>query len=78
MEMAEGKEGEWVQEVRISPDVNMVAMGGVGKIGIRIFGLKKCKIYQFAEIYEGITAPVVSIDWAKDSSLIMVNTVGNF
>jgi WD40 repeat protein len=40
----------WVQEIKISPDGNMIVLGGFGNFFIQTLGLKKFKIYEFSVI----------------------------
>lgn len=56
----------------------MIALGGFGNLIIQILGIYRKKIEEFDIIKEGLTAPLINLDWSENSSMLMVNTLGLF
>lgn len=69
---------QWIQELKISPDNQYVAYGGHGSVS-KVEILKVCggskPLQAFAVINPRFTSSLTHLDWSKDSTNIVVNSL---
>lgn len=70
------KKGEqWIEEIKFSPDTQMVAFGSHGGYSpVEVMLVKDNKLSKYAVIKVGFTSALLHLDWSSDSNFIVTNS----
>lgn len=66
---------QWIEEIKFSPDCQMVAFGSHGGYSpVEIMLVKDKTLAKFASVSVGFTSALLHLDWSNDSNFIVCNS----
>lgn len=69
------KQGQWIEEIKFSPDSSMVAFGAHGGVSpLEVMLVSNNKLQKHAVIKTGFTSALLHLDWSVDSTCIVTNS----